>query len=754
MNRVFFYPLRFSLPLLFAMVMPLHGEDTEVLSDVDVAGILAAQSAADTTVFSQKALLRASNKEAGDYFQAVAISGDTLVVGAPFEDGNAKGVNGNDKKNNMIHAGAAYVYVRTGNQWIQQAYLKASNPGKNDQFGFSVAISGSTIVIGAFGEDSKSSTTQGDNSAADAGAAYVFTRTGITWTQQAYLKSSTAAAGNLFGYSVAIAGNSLVVGAMGESAAASGTDTTAATERAGAAYVFTRTITSTASTWTQQASLKASNAGAGDLFGVSVGISGDTVVVGAQNESSDSTGVNGAENDDTLSNSGAAYVFVRADSKWTKQAYLKASNTGKGDLFGHAVAISGTTIVVGAHQESSKARGVNKNQSDNSAAKSGAAYVFTRNVGKKWKQQAYLKASNTGTGDGFGRSVAISGDSVLIGAYGEDSNARGVKGNQLNNSLVDSGAAYIYGRSSKKWSQKYYLKSSNAGKNHRFGMSAAIDANISVVSAPGVGKNEGAAYLFESDLSPRPEIVIEKTTDGVVTNLLNGSATVDFGTFKLGDSTVAQRTQTFRIRNTGTTDLTGLSFSKSGTNSANYTLVNTNTTTVLPGGSTTFTILLEPGVLDSSKLVAAITVKSNDLDEAEFKIALTGQVLSTTADKDGDGLKDYAEYQYAGLGFNWETPNVSLVKTLNDGAKSAGLFTADELKDAVKVTTPVLTKDTATGMFTLSLAVEKSTDLKTFAAFPLTLQGTTAATTTFTDGKLQFKFTSPDKAAFYRVLAK
>jgi len=194
----------------------------------------------------------------------------------------------------------------------------------------------------------------------------------------------------------------------------SGTDIAIVVDDAQAMYPLTIDPTVT-----QEAYLKSANAGAGDLFGASVAISGDTAVIGAQSEASSSTGVNSTPNE-LAATAGAAYVFVRSNlGAWTQQAYLKASNTGAGDQFGLSVSISGDTIVVGAQSEASNATGVNGNQADNSAAAAGAAYVFVRS-GTTWTQQAYLKASNTGAGDLFGRSVSISGELIVIGATGED----------------------------------------------------------------------------------------------------------------------------------------------------------------------------------------------------------------------------------------------------------------------------------------------------------------------------------------------
>jgi hypothetical protein len=140
----------------------------------------------------------------------------------------------------------------------------------------------------------------------------------------------------------------------------------------GAAYVFVRT----GSTWSQEAYLKASNTGSGDSFGNSSSLSGDTLVVAAYAENSNATGVNGDQDNDLSSDSGAAYAFVRSGSTWSQEAYLKASNTESDDMFGYSVSVSGDMLVAGAPFESSNAEGVNGNQANNSAENSGAAYLF------------------------------------------------------------------------------------------------------------------------------------------------------------------------------------------------------------------------------------------------------------------------------------------------------------------------------------------------------------------------------------------
>jgi hypothetical protein len=349
---------------------------------------------------------------------------------------------------------------------------------------------------------------QSSNAASDSGAAYVFVRSGTTWTQQAYLKASNTESSDHFGHNVVISGDTIAVAASNERSTATGINGTqsnnSCVDTCGAVYVFVRSGT----TWTQQAYVKASNTAQGDLFGVGLGIDGDTMVVGANYEDSSATGVNGNQTSNTASASGAAYVFVRVGTVWSQQAYLKASNTGADDRFGVKVAISGDTIVAVAYLEDSNAVGINGNQADNSATDSGAAYVFVRS-GTTWSQQAYIKASNTGAGDSLSRA-AISGDTLVLGARYEDSNAVGINGSQSNNSATDSGAVYLLTRSGTTWSQQAYIKASNTNAGDFFGLVAVSGATIAIgaynedSNATGVNGNQsdnsatdsGAVYVF------------------------------------------------------------------------------------------------------------------------------------------------------------------------------------------------------------------------------------------------------------------
>ncbi len=401
-------------------------------------------------VWAQQAYLKASNAGAGDLFgTSVSLSGDTLAVGANQESSAARGINGDQSSNAASYSGAVYLFTRSAGVWSQEAYLKASNTDSNDYFGTSVSLSGDTLAVGAYQESSAATGVNGDqssNAASGSGAVYLFTRSAGVWSQQAYLKASNTGAGDYFGASVALAGDTLAVGAHSESSAAvgvNGDQSSNAAEASGAVYVFTRS----AGVWSQQAHLKASNTGSRDYFGYSVSLSGDTLAVGANYESSAAVGVNGDQSSNAAQARGAVYVFTRSAGVWSQQAYLKASNTSAQDLFGTSVSLSGDTLAVGAVHESSAATGVNGDQSSNAATDSGAVYVFTRSAGV-WSQQAYLKASNTdgssavNHGDEFGASVSVSGDTLAVGAHYEASAATGINGDQSSNAAIASGAVY------------------------------------------------------------------------------------------------------------------------------------------------------------------------------------------------------------------------------------------------------------------------------------------------------------------------
>ena len=409
-------------------------------------------------VWSQSAYIKSSNTEEGDEFGTsldLSSDGGVLAVSAIREDSGATGVDGDEADNSVSRAGAVYVFTQSGDAWIQQAYIKASNTDSGDFFGQDLALSsdGTTLAVGAPFEDSDASGIDGDQAnsrATAAGAVYVFTQSGGTWAQQAYIKASNTDSGDFFGQDLALSsdGNRLAVSAPQEDSSATGIGGDQAdngAEASGAVYMFTRSD----DTWAQQAYIKASNTGESDRFGYCLAVSADggALAVGAFVEDSSATGIDGDQADNSANGTGAVYVFTLSGDAWSQQAYIKASTVENKDMFGSNLALSadGATLAVAAISEDSSATGINGDQADNTANSSGAVYLFTHGSGI-WSQQAYIKASSGGADDEFGSSLALSSDGgvLAVGATWEDSSATGINGDQADNSAEDSGAVYLY----------------------------------------------------------------------------------------------------------------------------------------------------------------------------------------------------------------------------------------------------------------------------------------------------------------------
>jgi hypothetical protein len=404
---------------------------------------------------------------------ALNADGTTLAVSAYFESSSSTGIN-SIQDDKIPQAGAVYVFTRTGETWSQQAYIKASNTGRpanpndpndwgdGDQFGFSIALNGdgNVLAVGAVSEDSRAGGIntpgfQDDDTANDAGAVYIFTRSGTTWTQRDYLKSSNNDAGDRFGFVVALSASGNTLASTGYDEDGSGRSATSIPDNrrggTGALYIFDRVNDA----WRQTAYLKGSQLNGNDASGVSLGLSddGNTVVIGTADDSCLVPGVNAPCRGATwpphlgAGSSGGAYVWARTGNNWVEQAYFKASNPELEDLFGVHVSISGdgNTIVIGAPNEDGPGRGLNGNQMSNDAEDAGAVFIFTR-TGSTWTQRVYLKGSNTDAYDMFGSAAAVSRDgrTIVVGAPIEGSSARGVNGNQNDDSAQGAGAAYVF----------------------------------------------------------------------------------------------------------------------------------------------------------------------------------------------------------------------------------------------------------------------------------------------------------------------
>ncbi|HYL78170.1 MAG TPA: hypothetical protein VEU96_28400, partial [Bryobacteraceae bacterium] len=298
-------------------------------------------------VWSPQENLTALDGAANDNFGlSASVSGDTVVIGAFSKNSNQ---------------GTAYAFVRSGGVWSQQQKLTALDGAVGDSFGFSASVSGDTAVIGAYSKNRLQ------------GAAYVFVRSGVVWSQQQKLTASDNQVNDFFGYAVSVSGDTAVIGAFNKNGGQ------------GAAYVFVRSGV----VWSQQQKLTASDGAGFDSFGQAVSVSGDTVVIGAP---------------DNNTSQGAAYAFVRSAGVWGQQRKFTALDGAPNDHFGAAVSVGGDAVVVGA-------RGKNSNQ--------GVAYLFVRR-GVVWSQQQELTDSDGVSLDSFGQSVSVSGDAAVIGAFNKN----------------------------------------------------------------------------------------------------------------------------------------------------------------------------------------------------------------------------------------------------------------------------------------------------------------------------------------------
>jgi len=550
--------------------------------------------------------LKASNADAADFFGwSVALSADgtTLAVGAPSEDGNGTGATGNPDDNTSNNAGAVYVFVKNGNLWEQQAYLKASNTEQpnlniarflpNDRFGYRVALSddGNTLAVTSLLEDSPSygincnegnfeitttyhSSVKSNSSASsddpyddliravdnNVGAVYVFKRADNTWTQDAYIKPEFPAPSLQFGETLALSGDgkTLAVGVSNDDNTVSGiheyssssarecldfyasvsssTSSSSSSSSSsvsssssssykggsdsGAVYIYIDTETG----WQSDVYLKASNAQTNDTFGASVALSADgtTLAVGAVGEDSNAIGVNGDQSintcvyskDDefvldvgckksiTQANTGATYIFIKADGVWSQQAYLKPAFSYIFTQFGSSVDLSadGNTLAVGAIGDATSTPGINNNPAtvDKNYIGSGAAYIFTRSE-NTWTQQAYIKPSTVLTNQ-FGTVISLSadGNTLAAGSYLESSTAKGIGGDEGDTSAESTGAIYVFTRDVDEWSQANYVKAKNTEVQDRFGISVDLSGDGKTM-AVGAHREAGGGVVTEGE---------------------------------------------------------------------------------------------------------------------------------------------------------------------------------------------------------------------------------------------------------------
>ncbi|USH01744.1 FG-GAP repeat protein [Grimontia kaedaensis] len=468
---------------------------------------------------------KASNAGENDiYGVAVALSDDggTLAVGAKQEDSNWSGINGDESNNSSSNSGAVYLYRKSNSTWIKEAYIKPNVVNNEDEFGRAIALSsdGNTLVVTAPNEDSNASGVNGDdtnNSRARSGAVYIFRFDSGYWVQEAYIKASAPRYQYFLGGGVSMSndGNVVVVCSLGDDSNATGIngdDNATGSTNSGAMHVFRFSNGG----WSQDAYIKASNTGAEDRFCSSVSVSGDgnTIAAGAKFEDSDATGIDGSQGDSGNDN-GAAYVFRYSAGSWSQQAYIKASNSGNTDEFGHAVSLddTGNMLAVSAPKEDSDGIGVNGTQSNNLSTNTGAVYLFRFDSGA-WVQEAFIKLNSPANNDQLS-NVNVSGDGNTLAIFSQDdSGSIGMNGEAIDSSQKNSGAVHLYQYRDSNWEYVHYLKSTNTENFDGFGasgISISQDGSSIAVGAQGedatsiningnAGVNgasgSGAVYLF------------------------------------------------------------------------------------------------------------------------------------------------------------------------------------------------------------------------------------------------------------------
>ena len=396
--------------------------------------------------------ITASNPSENAYFGiSVAVSGNTAVVGA-------HGAN---------RTGLAYIYEYQNDThtFVQKAELRSYAGQVGDAFGLSVAIDGDTVVVGAYKND--------PSSLIDAGAAYVFVKPFSGWvttTEDAMLTSYYDRIYDFFGYSVSISGDTIIVGARGDDD--SGTNS-------GSAFIFIKPTDGWTSA-TENAKLLASDGATEDRFGYRVAISSDTVAISAD------------QDDDTGTDTGSVYIYDKPDTGWidaNQSAKLTTSDSEDNDHFGSGLAINGDTVIVGAYNHNNV----------------GAAYLYEKPI-TGWidaNQSAKLVASDAEAEDRFAYSVAISSDTVIVGAYFDD-----------NLSTEDSGAAYIYEKPSNGWInaiESAKLLAPDGTSYDYFGVSVAVSSDTIIVGAHGDDDSEtdsGSVYILKEKPSINPSIIM------------------------------------------------------------------------------------------------------------------------------------------------------------------------------------------------------------------------------------------------------
>ncbi|WP_367871193.1 choice-of-anchor D domain-containing protein [Luteolibacter sp. Populi] len=675
--------------------------------------------------------------QSGDNFgRSVSISGTRLATGAHGDNTGGSDV------------GSAYVFDFSGAP-PSAPVLTINTPSisSEEEFATAIALWGSIVVIGAHHDD------KGGNP--NCGTVFIYDRLSPNPTQPVLTIDNPAPNLNdYFGAAVAINGNTVVVAAYQDDVPAT---------NCGIVYVYDR---SSPTPGTPVLTIQNPAAGNGDQFGNTIALSGTRLVVGC---SRNDPGV--APN--TVSDAGSVYVYdLNSGTPTVPVAILDNPAPHIEDVFGYAVAISGTNVLVGAYNN------------DSGAPNSGSAYLYDISSGTPAVPVAVFDNPAPTTDDFFGHAVALSVQWAVVGAHMNDSGARDagsayvyaladlpatapnvilhnpapepedafafsvaidgsrivIGGPEIDNGAPDAGGVYVYDMTSSTPAVAVDILDC---LDHRtgdfFGFNVAVQDNNIVVGAPlddGTSFDRGAAYYFDPD-PPAPQMQVEQPPG---TGLIGGSASIHFGNSPVN---VEGGSQTVTVRNVGTAALQLSSITLLSGNTLDFVVDTPSLPLTLPVDQTaTFDVTFSPLAVGSR--LALLRITSNAASNSPFDVTLTGQSLASDHDTDGDGLNDVLELRLAALGFDWQVNDEELIAILQSGANVTGVYSVAQLQ-AMHPGMPLAPVDPETGDFTLTVAVKKSTDLSNFALLPVI----TGQAVVNGQGKLEFNFAAPEQQAFY-----
>jgi drug/metabolite transporter superfamily protein YnfA len=670
---------------------------------------------------------------AGDEFgHVVSLCGNRLLVAAPDDD---VGI--------ALDVGSAYLFdLSTGTPSTPLLTFSDASPSSHEEFGFSVALSGNLAVVGC---------QKDDRIASNAGSVAIF-NLGSAIPEQPWLVIDNPTPNNndYFGTAVAVAGTKVVVSAYQED--------TSGNNNAGMAYIYD---TTSPTPGTPIRTLANPFPGSQDQFGNAVAISGNLVVVGC------------SRNDTGALDAGSVYVYdLTSVTPTVPILTLDNPAPAADDWFGHSVAISGTKVVVGAHQN------------DTGALDAGSVYVYDLASGTPTTPVRTLDNPSPAADDEFGYAVAISGSRIVIGCRLDDAGA------------PDAGSAYLYDLASPNpgapvatlvhpnpWNEEYFgssvaisgtrlavgvpetdllatdggcgyvyevtsatfpepadrLEPEDPTDNDLLGFSLAIDGPNVLMGAPlhdGNTAGRGAVYLFDPD-PPAPQIQVEQPPG---TGLIAGQASIQFGNVPVGSQ---GHTETVTIRNVGTSNLQVTGISIEGGNAGDFSAQPVSLPATLPVDQ-----ILQFDVSFSASStgtrITTLKIQSN-AGAANFDVTLTGQALSSADDTDGDGINDVAELEMQALGFDWQVNDEELLTVLQAGANTVGLY-GERQVEAMNQGAEVISVHPGTGRYTITLPVEKSVDLMDFDLFPVQA----SAVSIGAQGSLDLELTPAGSKGFFR----